>query len=215
MLRARYSGRRRRWAWYLSAWSFAGRRRGRPRLPEHTPGMVSSVALTHCAVVLIGPGQDDAERCAACVHDEVTLGRRLTAIRWIRAGCLAPFLAGILTLSSEARRQSSCPTPSRRFSNARCRAARTPACCQLCTRRQQDMTDSEFISAGKYSYGRPVLSTSKMPVNTARLERGGLRSLGLGRASRSKGAITAHRASGTSSLAMSPPRPRAGLVRRS
>ena len=142
------------------------------------------------------------------VHDKVALGAGLAAIRRVRAGRLAPFLAGTLALSSEARLQSNWSAPSSRSSKARCRAA----CCQSRSLRQQLIPDPHPISAGKYSHGKPVLSTNTMPVKAARSGTGGLPPFGLGRAGGNKGAITAQRSSGTSSLAMPLKRARSGLA---
>ena len=150
----------------------------------------------------VGPAQGHAERRAARVDDEVPLAARLAAIRRVWAGVLAPLFAGTLALSSAARDQSSCLAPASRSSKARCRAAQTPALCHSCNLRQQLIPEPQPILAGRYSHGSPVLSTNRMPVSDARSGMGGLPPLGLGRSGGSKGAITAHKSSGTSSLAM-------------
>lgn len=154
------------------------------------------------AVVAVGAAQGDAERRAAPVHNEVALCARLAAVRRIWPRRRSPLFAGTDALSKAARLQSSCPAPSRRSSNVRCRTAQTPACCQSRKRRQQVIPDPHPISAGRYSQGRPVLSTNKMPVSTARSDTGGRPPLGRGRWGGSKGAISDQRSSGTSSLAM-------------
>ena len=61
------------------------------------------------AVVDVGAGQDDGERNAAAVGDEVALCPGLAAIGRVRPGLKPPFLAGRLVLSSAARRQSILP----------------------------------------------------------------------------------------------------------
>ena len=63
----------------------------------------------HAAVVAVGPTERQAERRAAGIRDEVALGARLAAVRWVGPDRLAPLLAAILALSSAARRQSICP----------------------------------------------------------------------------------------------------------
>ena len=120
------------------------------------------------AVVPVGPAQNDAERGAARVRDDVPFGARLAAIRGIWARRRSPFFAGTEALSSAARLQSICPAPSRRSSSTRCKADHTPAWCQSRNRRQQVMPDPHPISAGRYSHGSPVLSTNRMPVSAAR-----------------------------------------------
>ena len=154
------------------------------------------------AVVAVGSAQGDAERRAAPVHNEVALCARLAAVRRIWPRRRSPLFAGTEALSNAARLQSSCPAPSRRSSKVRCRAAQTPACCQSRNRRQQVIPDPHPISAGRYSQGRPVLSTNRMPVSTARSGTGGRPPLGRGRLGGSKGAISDQRSLGISSLAM-------------
>ncbi len=61
----------------------------------------------HAAVVAVGPGERQAERCAVGVHNKVTLRARLAPVRWVRARREAPFFAGRLALSRAARDQSS------------------------------------------------------------------------------------------------------------
>ena len=59
------------------------------------------------AVVAVGPREGEAEGCASGIDDEMALGARLAAIRRVRAGRRAPFLAGTDALSRLARLQSS------------------------------------------------------------------------------------------------------------
>lgn len=167
------------------------------------------------AVVGIRPCQDDTERCAAGIDDEVALRARLAAVCRVRAGRRPPFLAGMLALSSAARPQSSCPALSSRSSRARCRAIHTPAICQSRSRRQHDMPEPQPISCGRYSHGRPVRRTNRMPASAARSGIGGRPPFGRGRAGGSSGAITAHRSSGTRVLAIPHQRAKPGFVRHS
>ena len=154
------------------------------------------------AVVSVGPGQDNTERRAAGIDDEVALRARLAPVGRVRAGRRPPFFAGRLALSSAARLQSSCPAPSSRSSKARCRLAHTPALCQSRSRRQHDMPEPQPISCGKYSHGKPVRSTNRMPVSAARSGIGGRPPFGRARPGGSSGAITAQRSSGTRNFAM-------------
>ncbi len=61
----------------------------------------------HAAVVAVGPGEPQAERCAVGVHDKVALRPRLAPVRRVRARRETPFFAGRLALSRAARDQSS------------------------------------------------------------------------------------------------------------
>lgn len=153
------------------------------------------------AVVSGGPGQDDTERCAAGIDDEVALRARLAPLGRVWTG-RRPFFAGRLALSSAARLQSSCPAPSSCSSKALCRPFRTPALCQSRSRRQHDIPEPHPISCGRYSHGKPVRSTNRMPVSAARSGIGGRPPFGRARAGGSSGAITAQRSSGTRNFAM-------------
>ena len=156
----------------------------------------------HHAVVTVGAAQDDAEWCAMPVDDKMAFGARLATIRRVGTRRGSPFLAATEALSSAARLQSNCPAASRCSSSARCKAAHTPACCQSRNRRQQVIPDPHPISAGRYSHGRPVRSTNRMPVKAARSETGGLPPFGRGRAGGSSGSTIDQRSSGTRSLLM-------------
>ena len=175
--------------------------------PSWTTALASSHAWNgvqrlsqHHAVVAVGAAQDDAERRAVSVDDKMAFRAWLATIRrvWTRRG--SPFFAATEALSSAARLQSNCPAASRCSSNARCRAAHTPACCQSRSLRQQVIPDPHPISAGRYSQGRPVRSTNRMPVKAARSETGGLPPFGRGRAGGSSGSTIDQRSSGTRSL---------------
>ena len=156
----------------------------------------------HHAVMPVGAAQDNAEWRAVSVDDKMAFRARLATIRrvWTRRG--SPFFAATEALSSAARLQSTCPAACRCSSKVRCKAAHTPACCQSRNRRQQVIPEPHPISAGRYSQGRPVRSTNRMPVKAARSETGGLPPFGRGRAGGSSGSTTDQRSSGTRSLLM-------------
>ena len=61
------------------------------------------------AVVTVGAGQDDSERKAGTVDDDMALGPRPAAIGRIRADRLTPFLAATDEESADARDQSISP----------------------------------------------------------------------------------------------------------
>ena len=81
------------------------------------------------------------------------------------------------------------------------------------TRRQQLMPEPQPISAGSISHGRPERSTNRMPVSAARSDLRGRPPFGLAVSGGSSGAISAHRPSGRSGLAISPQRAPTGFVR--
>src|ERR1051325_11366463 len=58
------------------------------------------------AIVAIGRAEPDGERDAIAVHNDVALASWLAPVRRVRAGVLAPLLAGTLALSTQARLQS-------------------------------------------------------------------------------------------------------------
>ncbi len=156
----------------------------------------------HHAVVPVGAAQDDAECRAGRRQDGVSYP--LVPIRRVGSRRGSRFFAETEALSSATRLQSNCPAASRCSSNARSRAAHTPACCQSRSLRQQVIPDPHPISAGRYSQGRPVRSTNRMPVKAAWSETGGLPPFGRGCVGGSNGSTTDQRSSGTRSLLMIP-----------
>ena len=82
-------------SWPRPASSTANRRDGIQRLVE---GL---------AVVDVGSGQQEGERDALPVRDEMALGSRSAAVGRIGAGRLTPLLAAMDELSRQARLQSS------------------------------------------------------------------------------------------------------------
>ena len=157
-------------------------------------------------VMAVGPGQERGKRDAGSVDHKVTLRARyplgLAPIRWIRPGCVAPFCAGMLAESSEARLQSIWPASPSRSSKARWSASHTPASCQSRNRRQQVMPEPQPISRGSISQGMPDLSTKIIPFSAARSEIRGRPPLGLGGSGGSSGATRAQSSSLTSGLAI-------------
>src|SRR5829696_3591570 len=134
---------------------FDRRHRIKDRLEDHT-------------VVAVGARQAVAQGEAASVDHKVALRARFAAIRWIRAGVAAPFLAGTLALSMLARSQSSWSAWPRQPNSTRCNASHTPASCQSRSRRQQVMPLPQPSSWGSISQGMPDWSTKMMPAKQAR-----------------------------------------------
>jgi hypothetical protein len=97
--------------------------------------------LEEPAVVDVRGAQQDRERDAAGIDQDVALGAGLAAVGRVRAGELAPLLAGNEALSSEQRDQSIAFARPSRSSSARCSRPKTPAACQSRNLRQQVMPE--------------------------------------------------------------------------
>jgi len=121
----------------------------------------------HEAVVPVGLAQTDPERGAGPVNHNTALRARFAAIRRVRAGGRAPFLATMDEESSAARLQSSWSASARRSSRMRCRRVHTPAACQSRNRRQHVMPEQP-ISDGSISHGMPERRTMMMPASADR-----------------------------------------------
>ena len=76
--------------------------------------------LERLAVVGVGASQQEGERDAAPVSDEVPLGACLAAVRRVRPGSGTPLFAAMDALSTQARVQSMRSDWRRRRSNSRC-----------------------------------------------------------------------------------------------
>jgi hypothetical protein len=144
--------------------------------------------------------EDYRKRDASSVRNNMALRARLSLIRRIRSGSLAPLLAGTLAESKEALSQSiSSPSP-RQSSSTRCNFSHTPASCQSRKRRQQVEPDPQPISLGSISHGMPLFKTKTIPVRAAPSSMRGLPPLGLGSSSGNSGSTISQSSSVTSSL---------------
>ena len=123
----------------------------------------------HLAVMHVSSRTHYREWNSLSVDHKMALRARFSFIRRIRAGACAPFLAGTLAESTEARVQSILPASPSLSSKSWCNFSHTPASCQSRRRRQQVMPLPQPISGGNISHGSPVLSTKMMPVRAARL----------------------------------------------
>ncbi len=168
----------------------------------------------HQAVVPVGAAQAQAERCPRPVDHNMALRARFAAIRRVRAGGRAPFLAAMAEESSAARLQSSWSASARRSSKVRCRRIHTPAACQSRSRRQHVMPEQP-ISDGSISHGMPERRTKRMPARAARSSTRGRPPLGLAGSGGRSGLIAAQRAWETRGLAMPNQRAHSGFVRHS
>lgn len=114
------------------------------------------VRVLHCT-------ERHCEGNAALVDFKMALRPRAAAIRQIRRGCTAPFLAGTLTPPSAVRDQPSLPASATPCSRCGwCKRLQTLACYHLCSRSHQGM------SCGNNSLAVPLLSVNRIPVNAAR-----------------------------------------------
>ena len=154
------------------------------------------------AVMPVGRSQQDRQRDTTTIDDQVALAARFALVRWIRAGLLAPLLAGMLALSRLARRQSIWSAAPRRSSSAWWRRSQTPAACQSRKRRQHVTPLPQPISWGSISHGMPDLSTKMMPVRAARSGTRGRPPFGFGGSGGSSGAMISQSSSTTSGLAI-------------
>ena len=125
------------------------------------------------AVVDVGAGQNDGERDAGPVDQQVAFRARLAAIGRVRADRVAPFLAAMDEESTEALDQSISPARLSRSSMWRWMRSHVPASCQERRRRQQVMPEQPATSNGKRSHGIAVYRTKRMPISASRASTGG------------------------------------------
>lgn len=158
--------------------------------------------LQHLGIVNVGSGASYREGYSPSTDHKMALRAWFALIRRIRTDCFAPFLARILAESKHARSQPISPASFSLLSNTWCSFPQTPACCQSRRRRQQVMPLPQPISWGSISHCKPVRSTNKIPVSTARLEIRGRPPLGLGGSGGKSGSITSHNSSVSSGFAI-------------
>ncbi len=180
--------------------------------PRATPSAVRGVdrrdgverRLQQLRVMDVSGREDHGEGDASGIDHKMALRARFAPVRRIRAGRFAPPFAATLAESSDARDQSSFSASARRWSRVWWRRSQTPAYCQSRSRRQQVIPLPHPSSCGNSSQLIPLLSTNKMPVNTARSLMRGRPPRGFGRSAGRSGSTTAHSSSLTSGLLMPP-----------
>jgi hypothetical protein len=156
----------------------------------------------HLAVMHVRAGQSYRERNAFALDHKMALRALFAAIRRLLPGFFAPPTAGTLEESSDARDQSIRSASPKRLSSTWCNFFQTPAACHSLSRRQQVMPEPQPISGGKYSHGRPVESTKRMPRSTLRFGIRGLPPLGFSGSGGSNGSMTSHSSSVINCFAM-------------
>ena len=143
-------------------------------LAQRTPGLATNrrnrldqrVELRN--VVAIGRSQDDRERDALRVGDEVVLTAELAPVGRVWTSFFPAITARTEELSTKARDISS--RSRRRISASKVSWMRchTPAFCHASSRRQHTVPEPQPISCGSRFHGVPERSTYTMPVSTAR-----------------------------------------------
>ncbi len=108
------------------------------------------------AVVAVGSGQDNGERKAGAVDDDMALCARPAAIGRVRADRFSPFLAATDDESADARDQSISPARPSRSSMWRWILSQSPVSCQALSLRQQVMPEQPATSNGRRSHGVAV-----------------------------------------------------------
>jgi hypothetical protein len=174
----------------------------------------------HRRLVAVGPGQADRQRNPPQIGDEVALGAAFATNGRVRSHRPAHLVAGTLAASSAAWLQSILSASPRRSSSARWIRSQTPSVCQSRMRRQHVTPLPLPSSRVSISQGRPLRSTTRMPVRRARSGTRRRQPFGFGGAGGYSGSTITHHSSGSSGLAtihlLRPPRrTRAGFERRS
>ena len=119
-------------------------------------------------VVAVRAAQDDRERDALGVDDEVMLAAELAPVRWVRASFFPASMARTEELSTMARAMSSWPRRRNSASSVSWMRCQTPASCHATSRRQQAVPEPQPISCGSRFQAMPERRTNTMPVSTAR-----------------------------------------------
>src|SRR5215211_6721954 len=158
--------------------------------------------LQNLRVMDVCGAENYCERDTSSVCHNMALRVRLSLICRIRAGSLAPLLAGTLAESKEALSQSIRSASPRRSKSTRCSSSHTPTSCQSRNLRQQVDPDPQPISSGSISQGMPLFNTKTMPARAARSGTRGLPPLGFDGSSGNRGSMISQSSSDTSSLLM-------------
>jgi hypothetical protein len=148
-------------------------------------------------IVAIRAGQDDADRNAVRVYEDVVFGSWSCAIGGVWPSFWPAPKARTDDESTAAYEKSIWPYSRSLSSNSRCSLSHTPACCQSRNRRQQVAPEPKPNRVGRWFHRIPVFSTNRMPLNAARSETGsrpGYR-LRRGLGSGSSGSISSHNSS--------------------
>lgn len=177
----------------------------RPSKRTGDAGHLIDQGKSHLRVVNVGGRDDDFQRNAASIGQDVAFAAVFRPIGWIRPGVRPPETARTLALSmtaSEASMPPARPSRSKSFSWMR---GQTPARVQSRKRRQQVTPDPQPSSAGTNRQGMPVRKTYTMPLRQARSDTRGRPPRSLGRSGGRSGWTSNQRQSGTNVNAMASP----------
>jgi hypothetical protein len=119
-------------------------------------------------IVAIGLGQNDRERNALRVGEEVVFRTGTTAIGRVRSRFFPAPKARMEELSATAREKSMRSAWRSLESSTWCNRSHTLARCHALSRRQQVLPDPQPISRGSIFQGIPERSTNTIPVSAAR-----------------------------------------------
>ena len=148
-------------------------------------------------IVAVATRQDDGERGAVSVGDQVVLGAGPAPVDRRRARVAPPFNALTCEESTTQRDQSSFRSAFSSASKTSWSLCQTPASFQSRSRRQHVMPEPNPSSCGRYSHWIPVCSTNKIPHNACRSGTLGRPATNFGPGSGSNGSISDHSSSET------------------
>ncbi len=119
-------------------------------------------------VMAVRSSQDNRERDALRVDNEMVLAAELAPVRGIGPGFFPANMARTEELSTSTRVKSSSPRRRSSASMVSWMRCQTPASCHATSRRQQAVPEPQPISCGSKFHAIPERSTNTMPVSTAR-----------------------------------------------
>jgi hypothetical protein len=122
-------------------------------------------------VVAVRTSQDDRERDALRVDDQVVLAAELAPVGRVRTGFFPQPPRERTNCRQWCRARSNWPRRRRSAGSVSRMHCQTPASCHATSRRQQAVLEPQPISCGSRLQAMPERSTNSMPVSTARMVR--------------------------------------------
>lgn len=117
-------------------------------------------------VMPVSLGQDDINREALCVDEDMVFAGFLAVTSCMRPSFFPPCTAHTDELSATTREISSLSASRSLSSSIRCRLPRTSPCCQARSRRQEDMSGLDPITFDSHSDVVPDCRTNRKPGGT-------------------------------------------------
>src|SRR5205814_7222799 len=142
-------------------------------------------------IVNVGGADAAGQRDAGAIDEEMVFAAVFGSIGGVGAGVYPPKTARTLEESMTHLDQSSLPAFWSSCSSTAWMSFQVPLACHSASRRQQDMPEPQFISAGRSSQGRPVLRTKRIPVRALRSSSRGRPPFSLGSCLGSSGSMIA------------------------